>query len=113
MHRPLSDAGEEAEKEDKARAKQEKKEKKEDKKKAAKDKKDKKDKKKKKEKEKKETKKKKELQNGNVKLVVALNIEHALSQKSDQEPVVVPARVTTLGAIREELQRSGLTKTLT
>ena len=110
MHRPLSDAEEEAEKEDKARAKQEKKEKKEDKKKAAKDKKDK---KKKKEKEKKETKKKKELQNGNVKLVVALNIEHELSQKSDQEPVVVPARVTTLGAIRDELQRSGLTKTLT
>ena len=48
----------------------------------------------------------------NVKLVVALNIEHEVSQKSDQEPVVVRARVTTLGAIREELQRSGRTKTL-
>lgn len=47
-----------------------------------------------------------------MKLVVALNIEHEVSQKSDQEPVVVPARMTTLGAIREELQRSGLTKTL-
>ena len=48
----------------------------------------------------------------NVNLVVALNIEHEVSQKSDQEPVVVPARVTTLGAIREKLQRSGPTKTL-
>ena len=113
MHRPPCGAEEEARKEDAARAKRENEEKKEEKKNAAKNKKDKKDKKEKKDKkdkkdkkEKKET-KKKELQNGNVKFVVAVNIGHELSQKSDQDPVVVPARVPTLGAIREELQRAG------
>ena len=83
------------------------KDKKEKKKKAAKDKKNKKEKK-----EQKDTKDKKELQNRNVKLAGAFNIWHEATQISDQEPVVVPARMTTLGALREELQRSGLTKTL-
>ena len=44
--------------------------------------------------------------------VVALNIYDEASQTSDQEPVVVPARVITLDALREELERSGLTNTL-
>lgn len=48
----------------------------------------------------------------NVERVVALNIYDEASQTSDQEPVVVPARVITLDALREELERSGLKNTL-